>query len=430
MFELPVLSALWVIWVITGALSIFEIARYVQNRPRFTKRILGETPLHSPRLLFVFATKDCPGVTERAVERVHEVCSRIGLKDYEVHVVSDRQDTIVGNARILIVPPGYQTPNRTRFKSRALHYAVEDRRRSGLNQHDIWVFHLDEESFVTDQTVRAVLEYIHQPDARPIASGPIVYPREWENCNFLAKIMESVRVYTCYQCVSWMTSRVPIYMHGSNLLVRSDVEDIVGWDFGVTSSEDQRFAQEASVRINRMTNMDVGEDQRFAFAARWKFKGGRIFDWHGGVLQEQPPFTVRDFIKQRQRWFMGNLNNLRFARIPGRAKVVLASRQGIWALGFIGAIAAFIALLIPQQKPVYVQDALYFILVAWAARWQIGLNENMKPLSLSIGKRIKYHLITLVMTPLLALVETYPAVSALFIYPRYNKNWSWKPTPK
>ncbi len=430
MFEFPILSTLWVIWIISGALSVFEIVRYLQNRPRFARNVQVQTPLHSPRLLFLFATKDCPSVTVKAVERVHDVCARIGLTDYEVQVLSDRHDTVVENAKVLIVPPTFQTPNRTRFKSRALHYAVEERRRMGLSEPDVWIFHLDEESFVTEQCVRAILSHIHEPGARPIASGPIVYPREWDKSSFLAKTMESVRVYTCYQCASWMTSRVPLYMHGSNLLVRSDVEDIVGWDFGVTSSEDQRFAQEASVRINKMTAMDVGEDQRFAFAARWKFGGNRIFDWHGGVLEEQPPFNVHDFIKQRQRWFLGNLNNLRFAKIPINAKVVLAARQAIWAISFFGALAAFLALVVPQDMPAYLQYPLYVILFTWAARWQIGLNENMRSLHFGLGKRVKYHLTTFVLTPLLALIETYPAVSALFIYPKYNRNWSWKPTPK
>jgi beta-1,4-mannosyltransferase len=427
---LLLVSSLWIIWLITGALSVFEIGRFFQNRHRFEKKV-GNVPVQSPRIVFSFATKSCPDVTVRAVKRIHEVCGSIGLKDYLVDVVSDRQDTKVDGAFDVIVPTDYQTPNRTRYKSRALHYAVEQRRERGLNDQETWIFHLDEESFVTEQTVRAILDYIHHPGARPIASGPIVYPNEWDKCSFLAKVMESVRVYTCYQCVSWMTSSVPIYMHGSNLLVRADVEDAVGWDFGVTSSEDQRFAQEASVRIKSAGVRGVGEDQEFAFAARWKFKDDRIFDWHGGVLEEQPPFTVGDFIKQRQRWFMGNLSNLRYARIPRRIKLVLATRQGIWALGFAGAIAAFIALVIPQHKPVLVQDALYGILVTWAARWQVGLHLNTKTLPISLWKKAGYHVTTLLLTPVLAVIETYPAVSGLWLYAKYaNKSWTWKPTPK
>jgi beta-1,4-mannosyltransferase len=423
-------GSLWIIWLITGGLSVFEIGRFLRNRSHFEKKV-GDVQLESPRIVFSFATKECPDVTLRAVDRIHEVAKGIGLKDYDVHVISDRQNTRVEGAVPLIVPSDYETFNRTRYKSRALHYGVEERRRLGLDNSETWVFHLDEESFVTEQTVKAILDYIHQANAPPIASGPIVYPREWDRCSFLAKVMESVRVYTCYQCVSWMTSSVPIYMHGSNLLVRADIEDAVGWDFGVTSSEDQRFAQEASVTISKRGAMSVGEDQEFAFAARWKFRDDKIFDWHGGVLEEQPPFTVGDFIKQRQRWFMGNLNNLRFARVPKRVKVVLAARQGIWALGFIGALAAFLALVVPQHKPLYAQYLLYGILVTWVARWQIGLHLNTRTLAFPAWKKVGYHFATLVVTPILALVETYPAVSALVLYPKYTRsNWTWKPTPK
>jgi beta-1,4-mannosyltransferase len=95
-----------------------------------------------------------------------------------------------------------------------------------------------------------------------------------------------------------MTGRVPTNMHGSNLLVRADIEDSVGWDFkGIRASEDQRFGYEV-----------------------WR-KIGSVFGWHGGLLEEQPPFTVSDWISQRRRWLIGNIANARVVKLPWRKKV-------------------------------------------------------------------------------------------------------------
>jgi len=54
--------------------------------------------------------------------------------------------------------------------------------------------------------------------------------------------------------------------------------------------------------------------QRFGWEAAMKL-GGNSFDWRGGFLEEQPAKTVRDFIKQRQTWFVGNLQNRQGAGI-------------------------------------------------------------------------------------------------------------------
>jgi egghead protein (zeste-white 4 protein) len=34
-----------------------------------------------------------------------------------------------------------------------------------------------------------------------------------------------------------------MHVHGSNLLVRSDIEDSIGWNFGPTLAEDEIFGE-------------------------------------------------------------------------------------------------------------------------------------------------------------------------------------------
>jgi hypothetical protein len=129
---------------------------------------------------------------------------------------------------------------------------------------------MDEESYVMPQTILALIKFIGKNEA--VASeGPIFYPLKFDSANLLTAIAESARPFACYDCVSQMTKPPPLHMHGSNLLVRSDVEDAVGWNFGST----------------------LAEDQMFGYKIYEKYGNGSM-GWHGGVLLEQPPLNLKD----------------------------------------------------------------------------------------------------------------------------------------
>ena len=123
---------------------------------------------------------------------------------------------------------------------------------------------MDDESFVTSQTILSLLKFIR--DGKGVASeGPIFYPLKFENANVLTALAESIRPFTCYDCVSQMTNKVvlktpPLHMHGSNLLVRSDVEDNIGWNFGPTLAEDKLFGSRV-----------------------YEIYGSNSMGWHGGI---------------------------------------------------------------------------------------------------------------------------------------------------
>lgn len=71
----------------------------------------------------------------------------------------------------------------------------------------------------------------------------------------------------------------PVFgVHGSFLMTNGEMENECTWDFG-SLAEDFEFSQDA-----------------------WRrgFTCGRIH----GIVREQSPTTLRDFLKQRRRWFM------------------------------------------------------------------------------------------------------------------------------
>ena len=131
-----------------------------------------------------------------------------------------------------------------------------------------------------------------------------------------------------------MHSGNPAYIHGSNLLVRSDIEEEVSWENGKT----------------------LAEDTLFAIKARIKY-GPEAFGWHGGVVEEKSPLTLKDLFKQRRRWFYGLIQNFKY--FCYKEKIRQSFRALIWTSGLISGIISIIAFFIPQYMPFVLKSLLY-----------------------------------------------------------------------
>jgi len=328
---------------------------------------------------------------DQVVQSLKTTCALIGYSNYRIDVVGDECGTVA-------VPKEYSTPNHTRFKARALHYAVEQRRQSGENTDKVWIFHLDEESFVTQQCLVSILKYLERPNPKPVAEGPIFYPNGIDTTG-ISRFADAIRPYICYNCVSELKNGLPSYIHGSNLLVRSDLEDTVGWDFG---------------------KFNAGEDGFFANQI-WK-KFGNVFDWHGGVIEEQPPLSIKDWVRQHRRWFIGSMQNMRF--LPRRKKFVVLTQLIGWAWSFPALIADVIALFFTQSIPLLASIFLWSMTLIWLQSFQNGMRFNTK--RLRPAKRLLIHLELLIAIPLINAVEALAAVSAFFT----RGNFQWVPTTK
>ncbi len=365
-------------------------ARFLKNRSVFINKESAPLP-HSPFIIFQITTKSCPPVVERVVQELRATCSSTGYSNYRIDVVGDE----CGNVS---VPKEYLTPNHTRFKARALHCAVEWRRRRGENTDKVWIFHLDEESFVTQQCLASILRYLDKPDPKPVAEGPIFYPNLIETAG-ISRFADAMRPYICYNCVSELRNGLPAYIHGSNLLVRADIEDAVGWDFGKYSA---------------------GEDGFFATEIWRRF--GKVFDWHGGVIEEQPPLTVKDWVRQHRRWFIGSMQNMRF--LPRGKKVEVLSQLVGWAWSLPALIVDVLALFFVQSIPLVVTIFLWSMTLIWLQSFQNGMRFNTRKLGLA--KRLLIHLELLVAIPLINVVEATAAASAFL----HRRDFQWIPTTK
>ena len=396
-----VLGYIWLLWLVPAPCLLYFFISYLWENKKLVNRDLSEPIPRDVRLVFQVTSRKCPPIVQEAVNRIIDVARNTGYSNYRIDVVTDREAKIRG-ATMIVVPEWYQTKNHARFKSRSLEYALEYRRLHRYNTKDTWILHLDEESFITSQTLVSILKYLGRPEHALVSEGPIIYPNKMYEIG-ITRYSESLRPYTCYSCVAQMTGSVPTNMHGSNLLVRADAEDSVGWDFdGIGASEDQRFGHEV-----------------------WR-KMGSVFGWHGGMLEEQPPFTVSDLMNQRRRWLIGNLANARAGKLPWQKKLNSMAQSISWMAGFPAGIATMFAFVLPQSIPLWPHIALVGLTLLWLLSYQIGLAQNIKPFRFSHLRKLKEHIIVLVLTVPLGLIETYAAFTA----PLYMKGWTWVSTPK
>ncbi|MET7738430.1 glycosyltransferase family 2 protein [Streptomyces sp. NPDC005402] len=233
--------------------------------------------------------------------------------------------------RVVTVPKAYRTPNGTRFKARANHYAHELRIAEGEALDDVWVLHMDDDTGVGPDTAEQVARFINAqrragPDGKHLAQGMLTYPRE-NAVNRLTWLADAIRPADDIARFAVLTGGgTPLAgLHGELLLLRASIEATIGWDFGPDS---------------------ICEDAHLAlvFASRYK---GRS-DWFSGRSYGASPATMRDFLKQRERWSWG-LVGLAFNRsLPRRSRALLMYSVTTWVLGpfqHVGVVLAVGALL-------------------------------------------------------------------------------------
>lgn len=436
-------------WFSTIPVAFLTLIRFIRNRRIFIEKDLQR--IHNdPIIIFQITTRSATKtkVVERGIYSIINAANKINYCNYKISIVTeDEKDKNkfeeIKNCEIVKVDKEYKT-NAIK-KSRALQFAVEHRRKKLENTNKFWIFHMDDESYVTNQTLLSLLKYIRE--GKGIASeGPIVYPLKFEIANPMTALAESVRPFGCYDCVSQMNNPPPLHMHGSNLLVRADAEDSIGWKFGIT----------------------LAEDQLFGYKLYEKF-GKKALGWHGGILLEQPPLNIKDHYMQRRRWILGSLQNI--DKFPFWHRFKISFKLASYFMGFISGIATtifyiltFIPMLTSAIQMLIEQSNLNFIMwsqyiiasffpsffpeislrinqfsssnnnfypidigpisillifpyVMWLLSYQIGLFLNLKHnQKYPIPKKIILHIQTIFFSLVLGILETFPAFVAIIEY--------------
>ncbi len=412
MTEPTPLNYLWIIWIVSS-LALVRVYVFVLA---YRSKMIVKPPrekFSTPSMIFQITTKGNIPIVQESVNRVNSVCEEIGYKKFDVWVVTDAKEKFK-NCRTITVPEDFSCD--AIFKGRALQYAVEIRKTEKKNTDELYIFHLDDESLITRQTLCSTLSFL-EDSPTPISEGLIIYPVQKKEKITLIHLLDTFRPFCCFECLDFMHRGHPAYMHGSNLLVRSDIEEEVGWGNGKTISEDSLFAVNAKTKF-----------------------GKEVFGWHGGVVEEKSPLSLRDFAKQRRRWFYGLIQNLRFLSL--RDKVSQSVRAFLWSLGFLSGIVSIIAIVIPQfidgsvgipfsattipfsdmlsvfphHIDITLRMAFFATTILWIFSYQIGASFNTK--YLPRRRRVWFHFLVLISSFVLGIIESAAPFLALINRPK------------
>jgi beta-1,4-mannosyltransferase len=163
---------------------------------------LLNSPLLSPKFRIRVVTRgDYPDLVRDNVRRNITTCSRVGLNNLQVEIVTDKPISLVGLPigiiREIVVPNDYRTKTGALYKSRALQYALEP----DVNQvlPDEFIVHLDEETLLTENSVCGILNFVHSNEY-DIGQGLITYANE-TIVNHITTLADSMRVGVDLGCL-------------------------------------------------------------------------------------------------------------------------------------------------------------------------------------------------------------------------------------
>lgn len=272
------------------------------------------------------------------VEAVRVAMAARPLFRYNVEVVVDNQVDLPPNddLTVHVVPKDYMTPNRSKYKARALHYSTE----ISTLPPDAWVFHCDEESQVTTGLIGGIRDAVEEEEERAlngeiprIGQGAILYTRSLADHPILT-LADSLRTgddITRF-AAQFRSGMMFCGMHGSFILCRSDVECQVSFDVGPEGS--------------------ITEDAWWAYE---QAAHGVGFRWVDGYLLEQSPEHWKDFAKQRRRWYSGLWKVALYAPSSTWARTALFAFLTTWLVSSIGGVYTFVNLFTGLATPLPAQ---------------------------------------------------------------------------
>ncbi len=376
-----------IIWLFGLPAAIFSWYHIVRNMPGFIQPDSILPPGLHPKIIFSIAARKLTPLLQASIDSIKKSCLETGYDNYEIKVVVDSIEAEIPGVQTILVPKEFTTMSK--FKARALHYALK----FIPDDPKVWTLHLDEDALVTPQCVAKILTYI-QNGGNPVANGPSVFPFDGNIFTFYA---EAQRQWTFFWLEDQLTSSTVHWLNGSNLLIRSDIEHKVGWDF---------------------INCYISEDSRFGYESTKQL--GKIFGWHGGLTIETPSGTINGILKQRTRWFYGSILNLRYVpkgRLPRRIYSIAAWTNGLLLTCFFFII--FLGLYTePWFSRFYILQGFTVSAVFWLSRYQIGVYENLRYSHLNIFQKFLLHLGAIPMAPITDLICTLPAVLAVIKRPK------------
>jgi beta-1,4-mannosyltransferase len=301
-------SLVWLAPLLPAVCELVGLLMY--QHPRWLRRDQRIPQLVVWRIVSRGVNKEALTAT---ILRCRKESRKLPLFRYMIEVIIDTSgDGLPREAPDLhyfLVPKSYQTSNATKAKARALNFALY----ASPLAEDGWIVHLDEETHPTPSGIRGIAQAISEEEASGqlrIGQGMITYHRDWKH-HPLFTLSDCIRTGSDVGR-TFLSMRIgaPLFgMHGSFIVVRNDVEKRVGFDLGQKGS--------------------VTEDAWWGYL---QMDAGSRCRWVDGVLEEQCTQSVKDFLKQRRRWFSGLVSTALHSPARLQWRLMLGINMLAWAL--------------------------------------------------------------------------------------------------
>jgi len=295
--------------------------------------------------------------------------------------------------RFVHVPAGYQTPKGTRFKARALQYAVEH----STVPDDAWLVHLDEETAPDRSGLLGIAKMITEEEtsgALRIGQGALLYHRQWRKHPIMT-MADNIRTgmdFGHFYLQSQIGTSICGF-HGSYIVIRNDVEKATGgFDLGPEGS--------------------IAEDAWWILIANEK---GHKIRWVEGFLVEQSTQDVWDFLQQRRRWMEGLIKVVRFAPVPLWRRLPVALNLAFWGVVCFSILYSFAHLFYGFDTHPGIRLAANWSLATCATMYVVGLLANLKGAGITNPvTKLGAIVVQTALLPLFCLLEVTAGVLGLF----------------
>jgi beta-1,4-mannosyltransferase len=182
-------------------------------------------------------------------------------------------------------------------------------------------------------------------------------------------------------------------MHGSFVVCQNRVEKLISFDHGLAGS--------------------ITEDTYFAFLARTHQVK---FHWIDGVMYEQSPFTILDFMKQRARWLAGLVRVCVEPKIPIKYRYLLWLFTLIWLTLPLSLVLYFALSLLPIPQAPWFMTCMVLIRILACWNYVLGFVMSCQVQKLGFVKYAIYLYLQILLQPYFGLMESCAVAYAVWNY--------------
>jgi hypothetical protein len=228
------LTVVYIFILLYTPLSFFQLFRLITLKLRKDHNYKRKKNKSNRKIITLLVTNGAnPGVASEMIQKVKSY----NLNFNEIYVIKEQYDKNKYGCKEIVVPKNYNTKNGSRTKERALQYSIEWLKREGLVSNKIFLLHLDDDSVVS----KDYIEYIKD---MPYDAGQGIIRLKSYGKHLFSTLADMIRPSDCdIYCKYFNSKGKPKAVHGEGLVIRSDIEYEIGWDYATYCGEDFLMGQ-------------------------------------------------------------------------------------------------------------------------------------------------------------------------------------------